>query len=71
MNRRNIGGVEFEAVKVPSRSGKPYWAARVVATDFLCSPGCFDGHSRPALWASIEQTAKLRGDRWRNDNLKS
>ena len=60
MNRKTIAGIEFEAIR--ETKPIPHWRARVVATGYTYEPGCFKSHSRPALWESIEYTAKRRGE---------
>lgn len=58
-NRKTIGGVEFEAV----RMDKPikHWRARVVATGYLFAAGCFKSASRPQLFESIAESARHCG----------
>jgi len=67
MDKRTIGGVEFEAVRCTTPI--PHWRLRVVLTGFLFEAGCFKSESRPKLWESVEHTARVVGDRWLRDNL--
>ena len=67
MDKRTIGGVEFEAVRFDRPV--PHWRLRVVLTGYTFEAGCFKSESRPKLWESVEYTARVVGDRWRRDSL--
>lgn len=59
LNYKTIAGVEFEAVRM--QHPIPHWRAKVVQTGFIFEAGCFKSESRPKLWQSIEDTARVRG----------
>jgi hypothetical protein len=69
LDRRTIGGIEFEAVPAESR-GVRYWRARVVSTGYTFEPGVFHGSTRPAMWADMEHVCRIRGQElWTRDTL--
>lgn len=70
LNHQIIGGVALEAVRnVNSRNGKVYWTVKVVATGAVREAGVFKSESRPKMWESVRETARVCGpDRWTREN---
>ena len=59
LNRREIAGIRFEAVRFVWPL--PHWRPKIVETGYIYPAGIFSGESRPRMWESMEDTARVTG----------